>query len=108
MISQITIPAILLQLLPPGVCSQSSLKAGQLDYTRAQKHSIPPTCIVQLNLSKTATCGSAIVGLYREVVALQKYSRLQCVNTMLVLFGSRRAGCFSEVAAIYSDHLRKV
>ena len=25
---------------------------------------------------------------------------------VLVLFGSREAGCFREVAALYSDHLR--
>ena len=27
---------------------------------------------------------------------------------MLVLFGAREAGCFREVAALHSDHLRQV
>ena len=29
-------------------------------------------CEIQWNLSKTATCGPVITGLYREVVALQR------------------------------------
>ena len=37
-------------------------------------------CLEQGNLSKTATCGPVLTDhdLYREVTALQRYSRLQC------------------------------
>ena len=33
---------------------------------------------------------------------------LQCVSVMLVLFGAWKVGCFRELAALHSDHLRQV
>ena len=39
---------------------------------------------------------------------LHHRGRLQCFSAMLVLFGAREAGCFREVAALYSDHYRQV
>ena len=34
--------------------------------------------------------------------------RLHCYSAALVLFGAREAGCFREVAALYSDHYSQV
>ena len=51
--------------------------------------------ITPWNLPKTATCGPVLTDLYREVAALQKY--VDC--NVLVLFWTREAGCFREVAA---------
>ena len=53
------------------------------------------------SLSETATYGGAVmIDLYREVAALQRYCRLQCVSAVL--------GCFREMATFYSDHTRQV
>ena len=42
-------------------------------------------------------------GLFREVATICYRGRLQCVSTVLVLFGAREAGCFREVTVSYSD-----
>ena len=49
--------------------------------------------VVQWNLSKTATCGPVLTGLYGEVGC----STVGC--NALMLFGAGEAGCFSELAA---------
>ena len=38
---------------------------------------------------------------------MEKYLIHQCFNSV-VLSGARDAGCFREVAALHSDHLRQV
>ena len=48
-----------------------------------------------------------MIGLYREVTALQRYvgHTVQCHVSAI---GAREAGCFREVAALCSYHLRQV
>ena len=50
---------------------------------------------------KTTTCGPVLADHYREVAALVD-------SNALVLSGAGEAGCFREVAALHSDHLRQV
>ena len=47
------------------------------------------------SLSKTASYGPVIIGLFREVAALYVVD----FNAVLVLFEAREAGCFRKVAA---------
>ena len=55
---------------------------------------------IRCNLSKTTTLGPVLTDLYR--------ARGGCSTEVdynaLVLFGTREAGCFREVAALHSNH----
>ena len=60
--------------------------------------------IYLITVQPTATCVPALITLYREVAALQRY--VDC-NALVPLW-ARKAGCFVEVAAEHSNHLRQV
>ena len=55
---------------------------------------------------------TVVSGFYREVAALLRYvRRLQRFSAMLVQFGSREVGCFSEVCTVgvpYTNFTRQV
>ena len=57
--------------------------------------------------SKTATCGPVVVGLYREVAVCNTEVDCNVLCSAIVGQGGR-AGCFREMAALYSGHLRQV
>ena len=54
--------------------------------------------------AEIATCGPVVTVLYRELGGC--IAEVDC--NVLVLFGAMEAGCFKEVTALYSDHLRQV
>ena len=76
----------------------------------AQCQHLLQTCIkvTQSKESTAETLAATAVAhpLSQVFIEMAAFHRQLFFNAMLVLFGTREAGCFGEVAALYSDHLR--
>lgn len=71
-------------------------------HNRRPNYSTQTSTAAPCNQSKTATCESST-----EVRRFRVDYNILLLR-MLVLFAAMEAGCFREVATLYTDHIRQV